>query len=96
MCTGRTAAYLSRLEWRGPLAGLRPTSARRQGAATLLTYRLQPDVEITVRLRDAETEAEWSRRLLLAVQSAVGHGTTLWLDGRAAGAGWASTHSAEA
>lgn len=93
---GRVTAYLSRLEWRGLLTGLRPSRVERSGSATLVHLRFElPDTDapgstwqtlIVVRLRDGETEDQWTRRMLDGLADAIGHelGEALHVDGRPA------------
>ena len=91
---GRVTAYLSRIEWRGLLTGLRPARVERSGSATLVHLKfVLPDTDapgetwetlIVVRLRDDETEERWTRRMLDGLADAIGHelGEAMHLDGR--------------
>ena len=91
---GRVTAYLSRLQWRGILAGLGPRSVRHHGSATSVVLELTTEdtlhpgeewrCEITVRLPDDADETAWTRRLLEAIGDALGHelGEAIWLDGQ--------------
>ena len=93
---GRATAYLSRIEWRGLLTGLRPAKRERSGSGTLVHLKFAvPDTDapgetwetlIVVRLRDDETEDQWTRRMLDGLADAIGHelGEGIWIDGRPA------------
>ena len=91
---GRVAAYLSRIEWRGILSGVRPSAVGRSSGRTSVVLELTTEdtlrpgeewrCQITVQLRDSDPEDRWTRQLLEAIADALGHelGEALWLDGR--------------
>lgn len=92
---GRVTAWVSRLSWRGILAGVRIGSVSRRSRSSLVVLRWSvPDTEaptpgatwlteVVVPLPDDESEAAWNRRLLVALADAIGHelGEAARLDG---------------
>lgn len=90
---GRVVAWMSRIEWRGILRGLRPGRVERSGAGANLHLHLQTedterpgetwDVSIVVRLRDEQDEDQWMRSLMMGLADALGHelGEAVAIDG---------------